>query len=192
MPVVEEKPQVRCAGCEGMFASNQVVTLTGKSYCATCKENVLDDLKAGVASNGIELASIGSRFVAQFIDGLIIGVPVIALAIGAAAMKGESERPTISGQIVQQLVFTLPFLLYSGFVLSAMKGRTLGKKAMKLRVVQTDGSEATNTQFWKREGVRFVFGLLPLIGLIDYLMAFGKGRQALHDKIGGTIVVRAR
>lgn len=188
MPVIEEKPQVRCAGCEGLFASNQVVALKGKSYCATCKENVLEDLKAGVSSDGLELASVGSRFVAQLIDGLIVGLPVIAIFIGMTGTMSDDKG--LIGQILPNLIISLPFLLYAGFMLTAMGGRTIGKKVMKLRVVQVDGSEGTGAHFWKREAARWVLGLIPLIGLVDYLMAFGKGRRTLHDKMGGTIVVR--
>ena len=191
MPVAEEKPPVRCAGCEALFDANQVVVLKGKSYCASCKEIVLDDLKAGVSSDGIELASIGARFVAQFIDVLIIGIPVGILAFALTLMNAKDGQSAFVAQIIQQFILSIPYLLYSGFVLTAMQGRTVGKKIMKLRVVQADGSEAASSHFWKREGMRFVFGLIPLVGLIDYLMAFGKGRRTLHDKIGGTIVVRA-
>ncbi len=190
MPVIEEKPRVVCAGCAGAFASNQVVQLQGKSYCAACKENVLGDLKAGVSTSGIELAGIGARFVAQFVDGLIIGIPVMIIAFAIGLYQTAGKQGGIAAQLAQNLILSIPYLVYSGLALSNMGGRTIGKKVMKLRVVLVDGTEAAADNFWKREAGRWVLGLLPLVGLIDYLMAFQKGRRTLHDKMGGTIVVR--
>jgi uncharacterized RDD family membrane protein YckC len=180
-----------CAGCQATFPSNMLVTLKGRQYCATCKDNTLDDLKAGVSTDGVEMATLGSRFAAQFIDGIIIIIPVMILAGLAGFFQAASgQSPGFSSNIVQQAVFSLPFLLYAGLMLSAKNGQTIGKKYLKIRVVQPNGEMGTPAHFWKREALRWVMSLIPLVGLIDYVMAFNKNRRSLHDKIGGTIVVR--
>ena len=170
---------------------NLLVTLKGQQYCASCKENALDDLKAGISTDGVEMASIGSRFLAQFIDGLIIMVPTLAIAfsLGYFSMIA-GQTPGMMNQILQQLVLSLPFMIYAGLMMSSTGGQTVGKKVMKIRVVQPNGELATSTNFWKREALRWVMSLIPFLGLIDYVMAFNKNRRTLHDKIGGTIVVR--
>jgi uncharacterized RDD family membrane protein YckC len=178
-----------CAGCQATFASNQLVTLKGRQYCAACKENALDDIKAGVSTDGVEMAGIGTRFAAQFIDALIIMVPVMILAFSFGMFQAsQNEKPGFGSQILQQIIFSLPFLIYAGLMLTKTGGQTLGKKVMKIRVVSADGATAN---FWKREGVRWALSLIPLVGLIDYLFAFNKNRRTLHDKFGGTIVVRS-
>ena len=180
-----------CAGCKGTFATNLLVSLKGQQYCASCKENALDDLKAGVSTDGVEMASIGSRFLAQFIDGLITIVPVMVIAFSFgifSVIAGQTQG--MMSQIIQQLIISLPFLIYAGLMLSATGGQTVGKKVMKIRVVQPNGELGTSTNFWKREALRWVMSLVPLLGLVDYVMAFNKNRRTLHDKIGGTIVVR--
>jgi uncharacterized RDD family membrane protein YckC len=153
-----------------------------------CKENALDDLKAGVSSDGIDMAGIGTRLAAQIIDGLIIGLPVMALAFAFGFYQVKTgAQPGFGTQVVQQVIFSIPFLIYAGLMLNQTGGQTLGKKVMKIRVVSAEGASAN---YWKREGVRWALSLIPLVGLIDYLFAFNKQRRTLHDKFGGTIVVR--
>lgn len=192
MNLAIDDQQIRCAGCQGLFASNQIIQLQGKPYCAECKSEVVEDLKAGVDSSGIELASIGSRFAAMFIDGLVLIVPLIIIGFTLGTMTPEKadQMPSFGSQVAQQLLYGIIVLLYHGILLNTMKGRTIGKKAMKLRVVLPDGSEAAPGNYWKREAGRCVLAIIPFIALIDYVMAFNKNRKTLHDKMGGTIVVR--
>ncbi len=80
-------------------------------------------------------------------------------------------------------------------LLLAVRGQTLGKMALGVRIVRrTDGS---NPGFWRTVLVRNVvpslIGLLPFFGplfsLIDLLSIFGEERRCLHDYLAGTRVV---
>ena len=86
------------------------------------------------------------------------------------------------------LVVVLGWGLYYCFALESSGGQTLGKRAMKLRVVSADGSPATDTQIFKRTIVRIVDW--NIIGLIAMVVS-GERRQRLGDMVAGTVVTDA-
>ena len=59
----------RCARCGAPFCSNCLVDISGKPYCATCKTEQILDVRSGVERGVLDLASIGRRFGASFVDG---------------------------------------------------------------------------------------------------------------------------
>jgi uncharacterized RDD family membrane protein YckC len=81
-------------------------------------------------------------------------------------------------------------------ILVARNGQTIGKKALGIRVVRSDGSPASLGRiFWLRNVVNTVPSMLPFVGiaytLLDLLLIYGVRQQCLHDLIADTIVVRA-
>jgi uncharacterized RDD family membrane protein YckC len=149
-----------------------------------------------VAGEGPQLATRGARFGAAFIDGLV------AMAIGFAVLwpmygKGYFAMAAqgISTILPGLLVYMAIFYAIEGFFLYT-RSQSLGKMALGLRIVRTDGSWAS---VGRTLGVRLVgFGLLgfvpvvgPFIGLIDVLFIFGSSRRCLHDRAADTIVVEA-
>ena len=67
------------------------------------------------------------------------------------------------------------------------RGQTLGKMAMKVKVVAADGAELTTGQAWGREITRSILGFLYIV---DYLPAFfTKEKTTLHDLAAKTRVV---
>lgn len=68
-------------------------------------------------------------------------------------------------------------------------GATPGKKIMKIRVVKADGSAVGYGGAFLREVVgKFISGIILLIGY--FWMLWDPNKQALHDKIAGTYVVK--
>jgi uncharacterized RDD family membrane protein YckC len=145
---------------------------------------------------GQELAGRGSRLLAWFLDGVIASLMILVPAfIVAAATRGFSQP---SGQ-VDFLALPL-FLAALGFIawawitalLVARYGQTMAKRLLEIRVVRSDGSQASLGRiFWLRNVVNGLLGVIPLYGLIDLLFIFGERRQTIHDLIADTIVVRA-
>jgi uncharacterized RDD family membrane protein YckC len=137
------------------------------------------------------------RAVALLIDGLITGVAsfilsfVIGFAIGfsnAAAGGDPAVAQFVSGLIGQAISF-LRAWLYFALMKSSSLQATLGKKAMGLKVVDTNGERIS---FGRATGRYFAKILSFLILLIGYFMAgWTKRKQALHDMVAGTLVVRA-
>lgn len=81
----------------------------------------------------------------------------------------------------------LPLAIY-GAVMWKLKSTTLGGMVCRLKVVRLDGHEMD----WSTAAVRALGCFLSVApaGLGFFWIAIDKGRQAWHDKIAGTIVVR--
>ncbi len=123
-----------------------------------------------------ELAGTGRRFVALFIDGLVLGI--VSLIIGAVSGGGLETSGTF------QFLLTI---VYTWYFLTRKEGQTPGKKIMKVRVVKLDGSPLSDGDAILRTLVSMVSGAVILLG---YLWAFADSRnQTWHDKVVGTLVV---
>ena len=75
-------------------------------------------------------------------------------------------------------------------------GQTIGKRAVGIKVVQTDGRRCELWRFiFLRYMVTAMMDAIPLVGalvsIVDPLMIFGQEQRCLHDLIANTIVVQA-
>jgi uncharacterized RDD family membrane protein YckC len=73
-------------------------------------------------------------------------------------------------------------------------GQTIGKRAVDIAVVRTDGSRIGLGRYIVLRVVPvLILGMIPFVGkavnLIDPLLIFGKEKRCLHDLIADTIVV---
>jgi uncharacterized RDD family membrane protein YckC len=140
------------------------------------------DVRSGVGST-LDVADIGRRFVASLIDGMITGIPTIIIVL---IWLGTINT---AGPRFASPLFWIPSVLsvvYQAMMLKA-RGQTLGKMAMKVKVVRPDGSAISGGQAWGREVSRAFLGLLYIV---DYLPAFfTKDRRTIHDMLAGTRVV---
>jgi uncharacterized RDD family membrane protein YckC len=196
-PLVEE-PLVRCARCGEAFCPNCIVEIGGSPYCAVCKGEILGDLRAGRPAAGPELASIGRRFGAIFLDGLILGLPLGAVVLGVFASLGlfsgisAGKAPDLGLFWAMEGVLFLgafvSWVLYEGLMLRR-SGQTVGKKAMRIRVVSAEGSPLSPGQAFGRAAMRQVLGIVPCLGLVNYLTAFGEQRTCIHDMVARTRVI---
>jgi len=138
-----------------------------------------------------EIAGIGSRFLAQIVDSLVILVILIAITILAAALGGLFS----SGELALLIEVILGFIVLAGYFLvseAAWNGQTLGKRSARLRVVGDHGEPLTLAQAAIRNLVRIV-DFLPLFYGIGMLTLFINGRgKRLGDFAAGTLVVRDR
>src|SRR5438270_4420109 len=138
-----------------------------------------------------EIAGIGSRFLAQIIDSLIITVVLIAFTILAGALGGIFN----SGELALLVEVILAFILLAGYFLiseAVSNGQTLGKRSVRLRVVGDHGEPLTLGQATIRNLVRIV-DFLPVFYGIGMLTLFINGRgKRLGDFAAGTLVVRDR
>ena len=138
-----------------------------------------------------EIAGIGSRFLAQMVDMVVVSSISLVIIVAAAALGAILN----SGRIALLVGLLLGFILLAGYFLvseAALSGQTLGKRAARLRVVGDQGQPITVGQSAVRNLVRIV-DFLPLfygIGIIT-LFASGRGKR-LGDFAAGTLVVRDR
>src|SRR5258708_7509462 len=179
-----------CSRCGQTFCRDCLVDINGLPYCANCKNEQLLDVRSGVAATTLNLASIGKRFLAFFIDCLIIGIPFGVLMF-AAIMTSLSSGQFRPENIVAIQAFSwlsiVAMLIYEGLMLGA-RGQTVGKMAMGIKGVPADGGDLTKAQACARPAIPHV--LVSCLCIINYLpVFFTPDRTTLHDMVASTRVV---
>ena len=154
------------------------------------------------AARPVAYAGFWLRFVAIIIDGLLLYFVSMILFLPFAASTGMGMRGMMTGRPPDpQAIFpmihallrlallrtVLHWLYYSLLESSAWQG-TLGKKALGLEVTDLDGNRIS---FGRATGRFFAKIISALILGIGYIMAgFTEKKQALHDILAGTLVIR--
>jgi uncharacterized RDD family membrane protein YckC len=178
-----------CSRCGQTFCPDCLVTIRGNTFCASCKAEQMRDLASGVDQNALELAGIGRRFGALFIDSLILSVPmmivVFSMMFAVFAGKNNNFNPIWFQPVV--LLMVALYVVYEALML-ASRGQTLGKMALKIKVVRVDGTPISTGQAWGRAFMRQI--LASCLSIFNYLPAFfTKDRTCLHDLVANTRVV---
>ncbi|NDU76175.1 hypothetical protein GWI34_26625 [Actinomadura sp. DSM 109109] len=165
------------------------------------------------------LAGLGARFGAGILDSFVIGIvatPAVLFSIRwdrlqEMAESGEPMTNPLDLYDIPRLLagYAVAFLLGFAYftVLHARWGQTLGKKAFGIRLVRAaDLSAVSWGQAIGRQAFVYaismatgalnllspVAGILGIAGLLDNAWILWDGRrQALHDKVAGTVVVKA-
>ena len=130
-----------------------------------------------------DYASFGERFVALVIDWIILAVVVYA-----AGESSEEADATVGGILV--LLGIVSTWLYFAIQESSNRQATIGKRAMKIVVTDEQGRRLSFARATGRAFSRMLSGLFFFLGYL--LAAFTARKQALHDLIAGTLVLRRR
>ncbi len=154
----------------------------------------------------LELASLGDRFLAQFVDGLCAVVAAIPLAIGVSTAGGlgalergevEALTPFSLGCIGLSVVLFIGLMIYN-LVLLATRGQTIGKKLQAIRIVTYPGGHNPGgvKAVVLRVIVNVILGAVGHIGtvysIVDICFIFRQDRRCIHDFIAGTQVVKGQ
>lgn len=119
------------------------------------------------------------RFAAALLDSVII----LALSMIVATIFAVMKLGAVGS--LAQLVLAISYYVW----FQSRSGQTLGKKVMKIKVVNAVGVIPSLGTFALREIVgKLVSGLILGIGYL--MVAWDSKKQGLHDKIAGTYVVR--
>jgi len=143
---------------------------------------------------GVEYAAFIARFIAYLIDTSIVAVANVALAFALGTlvgMAGSAGREFLAGIgiILYFLVFLVLWLVYFPYFW-ARNGQTPGNMLLKIRVVRAeDGGRMDFVSGIVRLFGYFVSALVFYIGFI--WAAFDTRHQGWHDKMAGTVVVKA-
>jgi len=146
---------------------------------------------------GIQLADRGTRLGAAMLDGLIFGLMVylpfvLAFTLGMSGSRAGQFSSTASWMglilggigFIAWMYFTVKFL--------GENGQSIGKRACKIKMLRTDGSEVSISRvIIGRNIINTLLGIIPLYGIIDALFIFGNARRCVHDYIADTIVIKA-
>jgi uncharacterized RDD family membrane protein YckC len=149
----------------------------------------------GPPGGGRQLSSWGRRLAAYLLDFLILVVPlavVIVIAIAVANANDEDDGAWAAIGLAYLATIILPFIYFTFFHGDA-RGQTPGKRALGIRVVSDEtGQSIGYGRAFGRYAITFVFGIFFLPVVLDYLWPLWDSKnQALHDKVVGSVVVRA-
>lgn len=155
-----------------------------------------------------ELASIGQRLTALLIDVVILGVYFTIMSlITAYAFIGSSLNDMQSLTfwfIIFILIVYLPFFMYTPITEYLTGGQTIGKYALGIQVISTNGDRVTFQKSflrWLFRPVEFyllAFGNIALIfiffvGLFDLLVTLvSEDNQRIGDFMSDTKVIKKR
>ncbi len=152
-------------------------------------------------------AGFGRRLVAIIIDSILLGcvqfiaiMPILGImGIGVAneiqnlepgdeaqAMSMVGSMMAVAG--VAQVVFIVIQTLYFSLMESSNMQATVGKMVLGIKVTDMNGNKLDFTKALVRNLCRILSSMILFIG---YLMAaFTEKKQALHDMIANTLVVK--
>jgi len=146
------------------------------------------------------------RLVAYIIDSLVLGVVFGILFLVGIAMvgvgsleslahdmqNGGNAEPPVALIAVVVLVILLGAIaawIYYAYMESSANQGTLGKMALGLIVTDVQGRRISFARATGRFFSKIITGMIPLA--IGYIMAgFTEKKQALHDFIASTLVLR--
>lgn len=132
------------------------------------------------------------RFLAAIIDGMIVGIPftLVQLSVESALGYPEGSPEAAVLSLTFSVVGILVYWPYYAIMESSSWQATLGKRALGLLVTDTYGDRITFARATGRYFAELLSGLILLIGYL--IAAFHPRKQALHDLIAGTLVIRGR
>src|SRR5947209_3593640 len=148
-----ENPSLDCGGMQPPDASEDLVVSTPERVAFQ-----------------YETAVIGSRFLAQVLDVVAIGLIQLVITILAASLAGLFN----AGELAVLVELILTFVLLAGYFMvseAAMNGQTVGKRAVRLRVVGDQGEPLTIGQAVTRNLVRVV-DFLPALYAVGIVVMF--------------------
>ena len=187
------------------------------ALCPKCGEDVLDQARfchrcgreltpftVEAPANDRELATSGSsdyapiwrRFVAGIIDLAIINTVVlpgvlaffwlVEIVTGWVGMEADDGR-FLAG-VAAVLLWLVADWLYHSMMNSSIRQGTYGKYVMGLKVTGLSGEPVGFGQATGRHFAKFLSTFAALVGF--FIAFFTRKKQALHDMVAGTIVVR--
>ncbi len=190
----EATPQAVCAECGRMFPVDETIRYGDVRVCANCKPAFLQKLQEGapLQTGALNYAAFGPRFLAYFVDVLILLVFNQIITRSAILMSTGSFLGDRTGMPLALTLFVSIFPLAVGIcyeaILVGKYGSTLGKMALKMKVVTADGGRVSYARAFGRYFAKILSSFTCLIGFI--IAAFDNPqRRALHDYICNTRVV---
>lgn len=191
-----------CAVSGKRYPKREMVQYDGKWISAEHRDQYFQRLREGIPQPGnFVYGGFWIRFVARFLDGIIIGVLGVGLnMIVAFFVLGSPNyfgRASLAQGAHNRLLFqaiSLPLGLCLGigyacfFVLRW--DATPGKMALGLKLVRSNGDKLSAGRIIGRYFAYMLSWLIFMIGMI--IAAFDDEKRALHDRICDTRVIRVK
>lgn len=172
-----------CPGCGAEVSADG-------SYCPACAARAPASVTDAAGREGPIYAGLWRRGAAQIVDGLVLYV--IGAVIGGflGFFMAFSGATPMQVTIIAGVVATLCGAIYEiGFHASSFQA-TVGKAALRIKVTDTAGARLSVARATGRYLAKFVS--FWTLGVAYVMAGFTRRRQALHDKMAGTFVLRAK
>lgn len=187
-PIATTTSQAVCAECGGVFNLEDTIAYGTARVCARCKPVFIQKLAEGATLNtgGMVYAGFWTRFAASFVDGLILGgFNILTNALTIPAIRGNSNK-ALGVQLAVMFINIAAGVSYETLMIGRF-GATVGKMAMKVKVVTGEGEKVSYLRALGRYFSKIVSGMILMVG---YLMAaFDDQKRALHDRMCNTRVI---
>lgn len=187
-------PDAVCAECGQTFDKSTMIRHGNAWICPSCKPAFLQKLSEGASVNTglMHYGGFWIRFVAKFIDGIILMVPIMIVLVAVFAVIGTANfsDPSDTSAAILQLLFQGLFLVVNAaycIFFVGKYGATPGKLLLNLRIVDSSGAKISYGRATGRYFAEILSGLICYIGYI--MAAFDPEKQALHDRICNTRVI---
>jgi len=202
-PAESATPKMFCGECGGSYPVQDLARFGNHFVCVNCKPGYVQRMREGVqpvgaTMSGVHYGGFWIRTLALMIDGLILGVVTVPVAMilvfGSGGFHIDPQNPDIGKILTLEAgigLFSLMVgLLYQGYFVS-QKGGTPGKLALGLKIV--NAADGSYLSVGKAIGRYFAYMLSGIILYIGYIIAgFDSEKRALHDHICGTRVIYKR
>ncbi len=130
----------------------------------------------------MEYSGFWRRFVAYFIDAILLSVIFWLLALVLGGIGGDG------GVLVAYILGAIGWLGYYAAMESSSNQATVGKMALGIKVTDLEGNRISFGRALGRNLAKIISALIFYIGFI--MAAFTAKKQALHDMIANTLVVK--
>jgi uncharacterized RDD family membrane protein YckC len=188
-----------CGECGGSYPIPDLARFGNHFVCGNCKPAYVQRLREGVQPvgailSGVRYGGFWMRALALFIDGLIMSVVTVPVAVLVMLAMGglhfDPQNPDVAKILGLEAVIGI-FGLAVGIGYQAYfvprKGGTPGKLALGLRIINVDGSSLSAGKAIGRYFCYFIDSIVLYIGYL--IAAFDSEKRALHDHICGTRVI---
>lgn len=190
MPAVSLALALACPNCDQEVPEEA-------QYCHLCGA-VLVEHPQRPPAQPLVYGELWRRFFACMIDSAIVTAIVIPSALvltwilevlsGWEIIDREGARFAAGmGAVVFYLVADW---VYNARQMSSRRQATLGKRWMQLKITTLEGEPISFGQATGRHFAKFLSTFALFVGF--FIAAFSKRRQALHDMVAGTLVVKGR
>jgi uncharacterized RDD family membrane protein YckC len=176
--------QVVCSVCKQVFPPDQVIQYGGAYVCAGCKPHFVQSLREGAQpAAALKYGGFWKRFLAKILDMIIVQAISYAggFVIGLSLRGQDVAAPLIGASFGFLVGFAYPIFFLGKF------GQTLGKMALKLKVVTPEGGPISYSRAAGRSLAEMLNGCTLGIGYL--IAAFDDQRRGLHDRLAGTRVI---
>jgi uncharacterized RDD family membrane protein YckC len=138
----------------------------------------------------VSYAGFWRRFVGLLIDVTVTYFPIATVRVLLGLSASGSFDPLQPAAWWAALFEVMIDWLYAAILISSPWRATLGQAVMDLHVTDLDGNRIS----FLRASIRYLAQILNLVtlGFGLFVQVFSPRRQALHDLVSSTVVVRSR